>query len=118
MASEPNPAQPDGEVALKACPFCGGTRTIVTEGWDVGCNSCGALGPDGDDEAEAIAAWNQRAPIPPAPPEREAVYRAVDVFIELCATWPNEPHAFALATDHPLTVAIWAAARNGASNAE
>ena len=57
---------------LKACPFCGGGAELDEIGEEladaecmlnryyVGCNVCGAIGPDELTEAEAIAAWNRR----------------------------------------------------------
>ena len=51
--------------ALLPCPFCGGeaashTREPSYEGADAGCQHCD-LWMMGDNEAEAIAAWNRRA---------------------------------------------------------
>lgn len=49
---------------LKPCPFCGSTD-IATDGASFTqfmCNRCGAATYDQDGHAEAIAAWNRRAP--------------------------------------------------------
>jgi Lar family restriction alleviation protein len=61
------------ENELKACPFCGNTYkeefAIRTTDLSIGdtafnrinvCCSCGAQGPDGDTQEEAIARWNRR----------------------------------------------------------
>lgn len=55
------------EVQLKACGFCGGEGLThrVPGGWRVSCKNCDARplrGLPGLTEAEAIAAWNTRAP--------------------------------------------------------
>jgi hypothetical protein len=46
----------------KPCPFCGGIN-ICTEGYHLFCFSCGADGPDADDDSDEarLAAWNQRS---------------------------------------------------------
>jgi len=54
---------------LLPCPFCGGTDIRVFDNRLV-CNSCSATGPDlghcvgAKCRADAIAAWNHRAPVP------------------------------------------------------
>ena len=49
---------------IAGCPFCGDSECRVggDEGHEyVYCTNCGAEGPLGDfNEAQAIAAWNQR----------------------------------------------------------
>jgi Lar family restriction alleviation protein len=51
---------------LLHCPFCGYPDSVVTEKpgvafvW-VECQTCGARGPDCDNEDAAEAAWNSRA---------------------------------------------------------
>lgn len=57
---------PDHE-GLKPCPFCGQSDTLyfLSNGigsHSVGCN-CGGEGPLGEDESEAAALWNRRAPV-------------------------------------------------------
>lgn len=47
---------------LKPCPFCGSDQDVY---WSdavsyIACGRCGALGPDGDDEAEIARLWNTR----------------------------------------------------------
>lgn len=51
---------------LKPCPFCGGTKLVVTSGplYKVICENwmmCGIEGPRYMNRLEAIAAWNRRA---------------------------------------------------------
>ena len=55
---------------LKPCPFCGGIGTLFVVTDEIGyvfvtCapsdNGCGATGPGGITEEEAIKAWNRRA---------------------------------------------------------
>ncbi len=51
---------------LKKCPFCGGKFAVVRNMHDefcfyIECTLCDSTGPEGDDEREAIAAWNRRA---------------------------------------------------------
>ena len=46
---------------LKPCPFCGGEAKLSSNGKEVVCLGCEALGPFCDTEAEAIEAWNRRA---------------------------------------------------------
>lgn len=46
---------------LRECPFCGGAASSFRSGvWSVACK-CGARSGYYSTEAEAIAAWNQRA---------------------------------------------------------
>jgi Lar family restriction alleviation protein len=56
---------------LERCPFCGWPAASnfaqVGVAW-VTCTDCGAEGPVEDTEAEAIAAWNRRAPASQARP--------------------------------------------------
>lgn len=103
MPSEPNPAQTDGgaahehryaqsgvcmlchldaeDVQLAPCPYWHAAKApkdCLRADPFVRCLWCGVDGPGGEDP---LAAWNRRAPIPPASPEREAVYRAVDAFL-------------------------------------
>jgi len=51
---------------LKPCPFCGGEAmcALPTGGW-AECKECGGCGPvsGGKRRADAIAAWNTRAPV-------------------------------------------------------
>ncbi len=57
---------------LASCPFCGGEASFsewrYDHGWEryVHCLECGARGPECDNREDAIAAWNRRAPVPPA----------------------------------------------------
>lgn len=71
----------------KPCPFCGESKISISDGstfrWrHVECRACGAMGPEircqtmGEGtpaeweleaEADAIAAWNDRATASPAP---------------------------------------------------
>lgn len=65
------PEQLDGTLedstdSLETCPFCGSQQIEITE-WDenvhafwVSCDTCGATGPNGITEAEAIERWNKR----------------------------------------------------------
>jgi Lar family restriction alleviation protein len=72
---------------LKPCPFCGGEVATITEhqGYQdptiyAGlCKKCRARGPYCHTEAEAIAAWNRRAPAPSA--EGEALREAAKAVV-------------------------------------
>lgn len=59
---------------LKPCPWpkCGGSplgpehvilRGVLSDGRCIRCTACGARGPIMKTEAEAIAAWDNRAPV-------------------------------------------------------
>ena len=65
---EPNLA-PAAVEGLKPCPFCSGEFAPIVipwkEQWSMGfCSGCSASGPVRMTEADAIAAWNIRAPDP------------------------------------------------------
>lgn len=55
------------------CVYCGSDRirASMPEGthnfWAVSCQGCEAMGPPAETRAEAIAAWNRRAPAPTEP---------------------------------------------------
>ncbi|MEM5325216.1 Lar family restriction alleviation protein [Paraburkholderia sp. JHI2823] len=54
---------------LKPCPFCGSEDTYTDSALgkrQVLCNSCEASGPTGEDDDEAIAAWNRLAALAPS----------------------------------------------------
>lgn len=90
----PHPHDVPG-TALKGCPFCGGEATVSSEtcGWRVDCieRDCYTRGPWPDDctEAEAIAAWNTRAPDPQLIAENEALRAALEPFAEAGNFWPS-----------------------------
>lgn len=69
---------------LKPCPFCDAGEDFVGAAYGVGCANCGAEGPHGKTEAEAIAAWNTR----PAPTE-------ADVEAAAKRMWEVAPNFFA-----------------------
>lgn len=51
------------EAELRACPFCGGSASMVRGGpgnFFVQCEECRSAGDDGSEE-RALAAWNRRA---------------------------------------------------------
>jgi len=54
------------------CPFCG-SRTTPPDldgdagSWVVACPDCGARGPAGGSKDDAVAAWNERTIVMPAP---------------------------------------------------
>jgi Lar family restriction alleviation protein len=54
------------EEKLKPCPFCGCERELMIHaehmsgGKVVTCHTCDAVGPLGDDEADARKLWNER----------------------------------------------------------
>lgn len=51
---------------LKQCPFCGSGNVHVVDAKNgensVECGDCCAVGPWKDEDVEAVAAWNRRAP--------------------------------------------------------
>ncbi len=49
----------DSGVHMLPCPFCGSTGVAVV-GSFVRCGTCGAAGPFGNSEAEAVERWNVR----------------------------------------------------------
>jgi Lar family restriction alleviation protein len=54
------------------CPFCGSRRTPPdldgdASAWIVVCPDCGGAGPSAASKDDAIAAWNSRVIIVPAP---------------------------------------------------
>lgn len=72
---------------LLPCPFCGDDDPEITgeNGWVwIACTTgsdCAGRGPDSDDEASAIEAWNRRAS-PPAPAREGEVERIVKALFE------------------------------------
>lgn len=72
---------------LAPCPFCGSTtsldydrRVLDPNRWSVSCcaTDCICEGPSRATKREAIAAWNHRPALPPAPaPEREGLLEAL-----------------------------------------
>jgi len=50
----------DEDIELKPCPFCGSSGAAVV-GSFVRCGNCGAVGPYGYTDLEAIERWNARA---------------------------------------------------------
>lgn len=50
---------------LRECPFCGSGRTRIAEFKGIYfavCDECQADGPAKDEKADAVEAWNTRAP--------------------------------------------------------
>ena len=84
------------EQELVSCPFCGSDSValhpndLAHDGGAMGlpshggfyahCDGCGAEGPQSDDEAESINAWNRRAPLLAAQP-------AADHIANIKAAW-------------------------------
>lgn len=66
------PTTPVAGMRLAPCPFCGDDDPEITgeNGWVwVACTTgsdCAGRGPDSEDEASAITAWNTRAAAPVA----------------------------------------------------
>lgn len=69
----PEPATPAPKETTKSCPFCGGADIVAFKSEQngypiaiVGCKSCDSeVETDSDNVADAIAAWNRRAPSAP-----------------------------------------------------
>ena len=65
-------ARPDDPDFRELCPCCGGDGIYVDSCsdcaalWSVGCTTCG-LHNNADTRADALAAWNRRAALSPAP---------------------------------------------------
>lgn len=64
--SEEWPEEESDSELLEPCPFCGSKKIEIQE-WDenihgfwISCEDCGATGPNGSTEAEAIGRWNRR----------------------------------------------------------
>lgn len=75
------------KIALKPCPFCGGEAVLVAEPGDadetgplafVYCHKCGASTEREEYDADAIAAWNNRAALTAIMGEADGV-RDVDL---------------------------------------
>lgn len=49
---------------MDACPFCGRADTLRASGPDgaVGCDNCGAIGPNPAFNPDLVAGWNTRTP--------------------------------------------------------
>lgn len=66
---------------LKPCPFCGASAQVAEmprgfrNYFALECAMCSGEGPPGKTSAEAIAAWNRRAPVVVTP---EMTKRALD----------------------------------------
>jgi Lar family restriction alleviation protein len=83
-APTPPAARDAGVGELLPCPFCGGAAELIPmrslagdpSGHRVWCPSlpCCAAGPALDTKADAIAAWNRRAPLPPVAVSDETLY--------------------------------------------
>ncbi len=56
----------DTTPGLAPCPWCGEVpdEALDVRGTAIECPSCGVSGPAGRDAAEAVEAWNSRAPAP------------------------------------------------------
>lgn len=67
------------EKKLKPCPFCGGEAQKTTQGID--CTSCGAFGPDPDQERRGIT-WNTRAAV-----KDEEIRSAIDKHLYWTRGW-------------------------------
>ena len=72
--------------ALKPCPFCGARVATYRDeigGWEIYCDGEVGCAGDGDSrystEAEAIAAWNRRAPDDEIERLREALRGGKDI---------------------------------------
>jgi len=75
-------------IDLLPCPFCGGPDTRhfnnpdefgrPSHGIQCANGECWVCGPECETPSEAIAAWNRRAPLPPAPDAVQALVKAAE----------------------------------------
>jgi len=86
VANQPEAVTPT--VTLEPCPFCGGRAfaeppSLGRSHWNGRCDDCGAYGPHGHDEPQAVRKWNERVAAiqsasPPSSTLREAALALLD----------------------------------------